>query len=127
VIIDFLTYVQWQIDAGKYGANTVLNVDETNIDFDEMSGKTLAKIGMRSVSGKINGHSGRATVVLCVTMSGNKLPAFVIWKGVPNRWIERGCQGPQYPHNNIKYAVHPKEWLDSTTFQKWAGKLFYCT
>jgi hypothetical protein len=78
VIIDFLTYVQQQIVPGKYGANIVLNLDETNIDFDETSGKTLAEIGTRSVSGKINGHSGRATVVLCVTMSGDKLPAFVI-------------------------------------------------
>jgi hypothetical protein len=42
VINDFLTYVQWQIVTGKYDANVVLNVDETNI---EMSGKTLAKIG----------------------------------------------------------------------------------
>jgi hypothetical protein len=100
-------YVQRQIVAGKYGANIVLNVDETNIDFDETSRKTLAKIGMRSVSGKINGHSGRATVVLCVTM--------VIWKGVPNGWIKRECRGPQYPQNNIKYAMQPKGWLD----QKW--------
>jgi hypothetical protein len=94
-----------------------LNVDETNIDFDETSGKTLAKIGMRSVSGKFNGHSGRAAVVLCVTMSGKKLPAFVICKGVPKGRIERECRGPQYPHNNIKYAMQPKGWLDSTMYQ----------
>ncbi len=45
-------------------------MDETNIDFDETNGTTLAKIGNRSVSGKINGHPGRATVLLCCTMSG---------------------------------------------------------
>jgi hypothetical protein len=115
----FLTYFQRQIVTGKYEANVVLNVDETKIDFNKTSGMILAKIGTRLVSGKINGHSGRATVVLCVTMSGEKLPAFVIWKGVPNGWIKRECQGPQYPHNNMKYAMQPKGWLDSDTYQKW--------
>jgi len=115
--------VQQQIVAGKYEVNIVLNIDETNIDFDETSGKTLAKIGTRSVSGKINGHSSRATVVLCITISGDKLPAFAIWKGVPNGRIERECRGPQYPHNNMKYAVQPKGWLDSTSYQKWVREV----
>jgi transposase-like protein len=123
VINDFVTYVQRQIVAGKYDADLILNVDETNIDFDETSGKTLAGIGTRSVSGKINGHSGRATVVLCCAMSGEKLPAFVIWKGVANGRIARECRGPQYPHNNIKYAVQPKGWLDSATYKQWVREV----
>jgi len=123
VINDFVTYVQRQIVAGKYDANVILNVDETNIDFDETSGKTLEGIGTRSVDGKINGHSGRATVVLCCAMSGEKLPAFVIWKGVANGRIARECRGPQYPHNNIKYAVQPKGWLDSATYKQWVREV----
>jgi len=56
-------------------------------------------------------------------MSGEKLPALVIWKGVPNGWIERECQGPQYPHNNMKYAMQPKGWLSSATYQKWVREV----
>ena len=123
IIDDFLRYVQRQIVAGKYDRHVILNVDETNIDFDETSGTTLAKIGTRSVSGKINGHPGWATVVLCCAMSGEKLPAFVIWKGVLNGRIARECRGPQYPHNNIKYAVQPKGWLDSTTYKQWVREV----
>jgi len=78
----------------KYDANIVLNIDETNIDFDEMGRKTLAKVETRLMSGKINGHHGRATVVLCCSVSGEKLPAFVIWKVVPNGRIKSECQGP---------------------------------
>jgi len=123
IIDDFLRYVQRQIVAGKYNRHVILNVDETNIDFDETSRTTLAKIGTRSVSGKINGHPGRATVVLCCAMSGEKLPAFVIWKGVLNGRIARECRGPQYPHNNIKYAVQPKGWLDSTIYKQWVREV----
>ena len=104
-IDDFLRYTQRQIVAGKYNSPVILNMDETNIDFDETNGTTLAKIGNRSVSGKINGHPGRVMVVLCCTMSGEKLPVLVIWKGVANGQIARECRGPQYPHNNIKYAM----------------------
>jgi hypothetical protein len=98
-------------------------MDETNIDFDETNGTTLAKIGNRSESGKINGHPGRATVVLCCTMSGEKLPVLVIWKGVANGRIARECRGPQYPHNSIKYVVQPKGWLDSTMYKQWVREV----
>jgi hypothetical protein len=116
---DFITYTHQQIVADKCEANQIINIDQTNVDFDEISSITLCKAGTRLVDGKICGHSGRATVMLAMNMSGQKLPAFVIWKGVPNGWIARECSRPLCPHNNIKCKVQAREWLDSNTFKQW--------
>jgi hypothetical protein len=102
IINNFITYTHWQIVAGKYEVNQIINIDQTNVDFDETSSTTLCKVRTRSVDGNICGHSGRATVMLAGTMSGEKLPAFVIWKGVPNGRITRECHRSLYPHNDIK-------------------------
>ncbi len=105
VINDWIFYTNQQIVVGKYAADCIVNVDEMNIDFDPSPRTTVCRIGERTVNGLINGHSGRCTVMLGCTMSGIKLPAFVIWKGVPNGRIDRETHGPRYPHNNIKYSM----------------------
>jgi hypothetical protein len=108
--------VNQQIVAGRYSADVIINMDETNVDLDPSPRSTLCRIGERSVCACISGHSGRCTVVLACTMSGIKLPALVIWKGVPNGRIERECQGPLYQHGNVKHAVQVKGWMDSQKY-----------
>jgi hypothetical protein len=65
IFYNFITCTNWQIVTGKYEANQVFNIDQTNVDFDEISSITSCEVG-------------RATVMLAVTMSGQKLPAFFI-------------------------------------------------
>jgi hypothetical protein len=81
----------------KYEVNNIINIVRTNVDFDETSRSTLCRVGTRSVDGKICGHSGRATVMLAVTVSGKKLPAFVIWKGYQMGRLQENA-GDQYIH-----------------------------
>ena len=116
---DWVTYVNRQIVAGKYEDACIINVDATNVDFDPLPSRTLCKIGERTVSSCISGYSGRCTVMLGCTASGVKLPAFVIWKGVPGGRIDREMRGAAYPHDNIVYAVQPKAWMDTAVYQEW--------
>jgi hypothetical protein len=119
IIVDFTRYINRQIVSGRYSANVIINVDETNVDFDPCPRTTLCRIGDRSVKACISGHLGRCTVVLACTMSGIKLPALVIWRGVPNGRIDREIHGPLYLHENGRHAVQVKGWLDSDKYQAW--------
>jgi len=82
VIDDWVGYINRQIVASAYMAEHICNFDETNVDFDPAPRSTLCKIGEKTVSLRVNGHSGRCTVMLGCTASGVKFPAFIIWKGV---------------------------------------------
>jgi hypothetical protein len=59
-----------------------LNFDEPNINFDPSHRNTLCKAGEKSVSLRINRHSGHCTVMLGCSAGGHKFPHFIIWKGV---------------------------------------------
>jgi hypothetical protein len=91
IIDDFILYMNWQIVTGRYSSDGIINMDETNVDFDPSPRATLCQIGERSMNARISGHSGRCIVVLTCTMSGIKLPALVIWKGVPDGRIDQEC------------------------------------
>jgi len=70
-------------------AGQVCNLDETNIDFDPAPHSTFRKISGKSARLQANRHPGRYTVMLGCTISGVKLPAFIIWKGVWDGRIHR--------------------------------------
>jgi len=56
-------------------------------------------------------------------MSGIKLPAMVIWKGVPDGRIDRECHGPLFAHDNVKHAVQVWDWVDSDKYQMWVREV----
>jgi hypothetical protein len=92
VIDGWVWYINRQIVTSAYMAEKICNFDETNIDFDPAPRSTLGKIGERTVSLRVNGHSGRCTIMLGCTASGVKFPAFIIWKGVRDGRIHRDCR-----------------------------------
>jgi len=85
---------------------------------------TLENQGSKTVSLQSSGSSARCTVLLGVTLSGKKLPPFVIFKGMPNGRIAREWTGStNYPSTSI-YAVQQKAWIDEQTFLEWIRKLW---
>ena len=70
---DFTNYINSQLVLGQYRQDCVVNIDETNIFFDMEGGLTLAEKGDKTVSLKTTGTSMRCTVLLGVTMNGEKL------------------------------------------------------
>ena len=61
-----------------------MNINETNIDFDMVSGITLAYRGSQAVSVKKYGLNGRCTVLLKITLSKEKLSPLITFKGKSN-------------------------------------------
>jgi hypothetical protein len=72
----FTHYVTWKIVSGRYSADVIINIDETNVDLDLLPRTMWCRIGERSVKACISRHFCRQAV-------GIKLPALVIWKGEP--------------------------------------------
>lgn len=54
-IDDFLTYINEQIEAAGVTSDRIVHIDETNINFDMISGVTLADRGSRTVSVRKSG------------------------------------------------------------------------
>ena len=120
VIGDFVSYVNEEITCPGVPEIHIVNIDETNIDFDMVSGYTLSGQGDRMVSVKKYGANSRCTVLLGVTLSGDKLPPLIIFKGIPNGRIFREWTHPKYNYpSNCFYAVKKKSWIDQDTFLIW--------
>jgi hypothetical protein len=59
----------------------VVNIGDTNVDFDLASGTTFAGRGKQTSGCATTGSSARCTVLLGVTLDGEKIPHFIIYKG----------------------------------------------
>ena len=117
-------YVNEQIVSGNFGPLEIVNIDETNIEFDMIGSISLADQGSRTVSLRSTGSFSRCTVLLGVTLSGEKLPPFIIFKGKPNGQIAFEWTGTtEYPSTSI-YAVQDKAWIDERTFLQWIEKVW---
>jgi transposase-like protein len=122
VIDGWVGYINRQIVASAYMGAQICNFDETNVDFDPACSRTLCKVGEKTVSLRISGHSGRCTVMLGCTASGFKFPPFVIWKGVRNGRIHRDCYQNVFAESNL-YTVQPSGWMDGEAFQEWVHRV----
>jgi hypothetical protein len=123
IIDDFTHYINRQVVIGRYSADLILNMDKTNVYFDPSPRTTLSRIGERSVNACISGHSGWCTVILACMMSGIKLPAMVIWQGVPNGRIAREVLGQLFACDNIKHTVQVWGRMDLDKYQLWVREV----
>jgi hypothetical protein len=76
VMQGWVFYANHTIKIGNYKACGMVNIDETKVDFDRASGMTLAVHGERTSGCATTGSSTRCTVLLGITMDGEKLPPF---------------------------------------------------
>jgi hypothetical protein len=120
---DFVDYFNRQIVAGKYRAPCIVNMDKTNLDYDVAPRKMLERSGPWMISGYKVDHAARATVVLAVSMSGVKLPAMLIFKGVQQGRIWHEVRGAQFPREFVQYSCQPKAWQDTTTYKDWVSQV----
>ena len=63
---EWVAYVNEEIVLSRYLADCIVNIDQTNIDFDISPSTTLEALGSRTVSVKTTGSSERCTVILGV-------------------------------------------------------------
>jgi hypothetical protein len=115
----YVQYINEQIKIGHYRPQDIVSIDETNVDFDQASGKTLASRGDKTIGCAVTGSANRCTVLLACTISGEKLPPYIIFKGNETRrsrvWkdfsteVKRAEHG--YPEESL-YAVQDKAMMD---------------
>jgi DDE superfamily endonuclease len=92
----------------------VVNTDETNFFFDMESRLTLANKGDKTVSLKTTGTSIWCTMLLGVTLNGEKLTPLVVFKGQPNGRIARTFNMMPV---SMKYVCQAKAWVDQRVFK----------
>jgi hypothetical protein len=77
---EYVKYINEQIKIGRYHPQDFFSIDETNFNFDQASGETLDNRGDKMSGCAVTGSANRFTVLLACTMSGEKLPAYIIFK-----------------------------------------------
>jgi hypothetical protein len=81
IIRDFVDAVNQEIAAQGVPIDCVVNMDETNMYFDQQGRMTLADKGQKAVNIVTTGSSQRCTIALAASLSGEKLPPMVIFEG----------------------------------------------
>jgi hypothetical protein len=81
VTAGYVDFVNAGLKGGKYKASEIVNIDETNIDFDLVMGSTLAGRGEETIGFTTAGRSSGCTVLLGVTLDMEKLRPYIIYKG----------------------------------------------
>jgi hypothetical protein len=85
VIEDFQSYIWMKLKLLGVDCCSIYNTDETNVYFSPQPTSTYAPRGSRMVAIKGADSSSRCTVMLGASISGEKLPPFLIFKGKNNR------------------------------------------
>jgi hypothetical protein len=107
-------YINEQIQIGLYRPQDIVSIDETNFDFDQASGETLANRGDKTIGYAVTGSANRCTVLLACTMSVEKLPTYIIFKGKDKRG-SRVCKDFS---TEPKRAEHGHGWTRNVS---WIG------
>lgn len=122
----YVNYVNNIIRMYDINEDYIVNLDETNLYFDMTSNRTLDIRGTRTINQTTTGSSNRATVLLAVTLSGKKLPPFIIFKGVTtSNAIINQFTNPtfNYPQNQY-YAVQENAWVNEDKFLEFIEKVW---
>ena len=100
----------------------IVSIDETDVPFDSPMTITLARRGSRTIPGASTGSSGRATAILGVSLNGEKLPVYLIFKAKPNACVHREVTGNVvargYPAN-VVMTVQDNAWCDIRVMTDW--------
>jgi hypothetical protein len=77
----YVAFVNAGLKAETYKASGIVNIDEMNVDFDLVSGSTLAGRVEKTIWCATPGSYSRCTVLLGATMDREKLLPYIIFKG----------------------------------------------
>lgn len=99
-----------------YEPRDIFNMDETGIFF-KAGKRTFVKSGSDCAGGKC--AKDRITVLLCASMTGEKLKPLVIGKSGNSRCF-KNVKRESLP---VKYKANKKSWMNSTVFEDWANVL----
>lgn len=96
-----------------FSPSDIFNCDETGLFFRAIPDKTFATKGSECKGGKL--AKERLTVMLCCSMTGEKLKPFVIGKALNPRCF-KNVKHSSLP---VKWAANKKAWMTSGLFEDW--------
>ncbi len=82
---------------------------------------TLDNVGVKTVTITGTGASARCTVLLGVTLTGEKLLPIIIFKDMPNGHV---AQVVSQVDSNVVCTVQKNAWMDKTTFLYWTESIW---
>lgn len=127
IMDDFVSYVNQQITMMDYHPLSIVNIDETNVNYDMPARTTLSPRGSRTVSVTGTGSPNRITVLLGAALNGKKLPPFVIFKGTRNARIHKEVTGNAanrgYP-DGVIMTVQKNAWMDEILMEEWVDRVW---
>jgi hypothetical protein len=111
------------VDQRKIRPEDVANMDQTPCPFDIIPKKTIAKKNSKTVTARKPKTSGgnSASVCLTVTATGEKLPAFVIFKGTKKgRVNQRELPALNAINPSVSvFSTQEKNWCDEDLMLQW--------
>jgi hypothetical protein len=118
--------VNWKIQYLEVKPTNTFNADQTNMYFSMANLYTLAERGAQTVSVKGADSTARLTVMLCASMDGGKMPAYIIYKGSTNKKgrITKELQGKVGYPEVMEYAVQPKAWMEEDKMIDWIDRVW---
>jgi hypothetical protein len=92
--LDFLAYIRPHLAGPHRSPNYIINMDQTPVYHAMCSGRTIDKVGSRTINMRIpsgGSESKRVTLAACITESGRKVMSMVVFKGkcfeIRQRWL----------------------------------------
>lgn len=118
-IVQFYQFVIGERRAHNYPLHLVANMDESPIQFDIPSNRTVSTISQKTVKIQTTGNEKNClTVILACAGDGSKLKLLVIFK-------QKTMPKIQNKHGVVA-AVQEKGWMDSKNMELWIEKVWHC-
>ena len=116
---EFMEFMRQKVQ--NMNPDHVLNMDQTPIPFTFHANRTWSEKGMHTIHIRASTlDTKRAMLAATVTMNGNLLPPFLIFKGEQNGRIATK-ELPTFPEM-CHYAMQKKAWMDEAMMMKWIDK-----
>ncbi|KAG6621412.1 Cytochrome P450 [Phytophthora cinnamomi] len=116
------------ITAGDDKYNYVCNMDQTSIYIDMKPSTTISFRGERHVDvvQSMSANSFRASVFLCASATGCKLPPLVVFKGEPGYHVQAELERhPAHRSDKVVLTVQANAYCDQHVMEEWIQECAY--
>jgi hypothetical protein len=120
--LDYVQIIRPRLGQSNRHQDFILNMDQTPVPFTFNAKQTLELVGQRTVHiRKSTNDTKRVTCAMTVSASGRVLTPLLVFKGAPNKRIERN-EFATYPRGMV-YACQGKAWMDERVMHFWIDEV----
>lgn len=101
---------------------TIWNCDETGINMTHKPTKVCARVGAKSVPGRVGNTRTQVTMMACINAAGDSMPPMMVVKGKTKCCLSSYAVGDG-PTNAI-WTYQSKSWMDDVLGVSWFEEVF---